>query len=116
MQFKKNLAVSTLFLFSINSFATPTQVQCLFEDGGYDDELITLNLNQQNVESIIYESFMGEISPFVKTEISNVFSYTSDELVIKYIAYISDNLKSVTLVALYKNGASPVSVQEFICK
>ncbi|MEZ4744060.1 MAG: hypothetical protein R3B45_16700 [Bdellovibrionota bacterium] len=115
-------AVSLLDL-QANAFAAATNVEddvkkseltCWYEEGGYDDESIVVSLENGIIESLLYNSYQGEVGPFVKSN-ANTFEYTDDSLIINHIISFGPGLKSATLLVVYKDGGSVLNNQFFQC-
>ena len=110
---KAILTLATL-LTSLTTFSHNSQITCQFENGGYDDEFIVLNLKENKVESLEYTSFMGEVGPFEKYDM-NRFEHTTDQLVISYLVSVSNDLKTTTLDIVYKSNQQRLGTQVFQC-
>lgn len=93
-----------------------TQIECFYEDGGYDDEYIYLESSGGVIKSLVYDSYMDRVGPFLSHVGETVFFYTNDVLAIVYMVTIPPGIEGVTLTVLSKNGAVPHSSQYFVCK
>ncbi len=93
-------------------------IECHFDSdsGGYDDETISLLVEEKaTVSSIFYESYQGSVGPFTKVY-DRFFAHTTDQLIIEYVATIKADLSLVELGVYYKDSGERLNdSKEFVC-
>lgn len=110
------ITVATLSVSLSMAFPNGQKRNCVGSQDYFPTE-ITAYLKDDKVLDIILRVEEGEVGPFVKnSKVANVFSSTSDELIVSSIVTFSDDLKTATYTVVYKNSGQVLSSEALVCK